>query len=93
LKEGSIKVIEDFNIKDGKTKEVAQIGNSLNIKKGILLTENDDKLLKRAIKNIPWFGYNNAKRISSRDVFYSRTVLITESAVNYLNSKYSEGNK
>jgi large subunit ribosomal protein L4 len=93
MKEGSIKVIEDFNIKNGKTKEVAQIGNSLNIKKGILLTESDDKLLKRAIRNIPWFIYNNAKRISSRDIFYSRIVLITESAVNYLNSKYSEDNK
>jgi large subunit ribosomal protein L4 len=84
MKEGSIKVVEDFNIKEGKT---------LKITKGILLTESEDKLLKRAIKNIPWFSYNNAKRISSRDVFYSKTVLITESAVNYLNSKYAEGNK
>jgi large subunit ribosomal protein L4 len=93
MKEGSIKVVEDFNIKDGKTKEVAQIGNYLNIKKGILLTDSEDKMLKRAIKNIPWFTYNNTKRISSRDLFYSKTVLITESAVSYLNSKYSEGNK
>jgi large subunit ribosomal protein L4 len=93
MKEGSIKVVEDFNIKEGKTKEIAEIGNTLNITKGILLTESEDKLLKRAIKNIPWFSYNNAKRISSRDVFYSKTVLITESAVNYLNSKYAEGNK
>ncbi|MBN2401725.1 MAG: 50S ribosomal protein L4 [Spirochaetes bacterium] len=93
LKEGSIKVVEDFTVKDGKTKEIAKIGSSLKISKGILLTDSEDKLLKRAIKNIPWFIYNNAKRISSRDVFYSRTVLITESAVNYLNSKYSEGNK
>ncbi len=93
MKEGSIKVVEDFNIKDGKTKEIAQIGKSLNIIKGILLSDSDDKLLKRAIRNIPWFIYNNAKRISSRDIFYSKTVLITESAVNYLNSKFSEGNK
>jgi large subunit ribosomal protein L4 len=93
MKEGSIKVIEDFKVNDGKTKEVAKIGNSMNIKKGVLVTENEDGLLKRAIRNIPWFLYNNAKRISSRDIFYSKTVLITEGAVNYLNNKYAEGKK
>lgn len=91
MKEGSIKILEDFNIKEGKTKEIAQIGKSLNIKKGVLITDGEDKLLKRAIRNIPWFLYNNAKRISSRDIFYSKAILITESAVNYLNSKYAEG--
>lgn len=91
IKEGSIKILEDFNIKEGKTKEIAQIGKSLNIKKGVLITDGEDKLLKRAIRNIPWFLYNNAKRISSRDIFYSKAILITESAVNYLNSKYAEG--
>ncbi len=39
MKEGSIKVVEDFNIKDGKTKEIAEIGNTLKVTKGILLTE------------------------------------------------------
>jgi large subunit ribosomal protein L4 len=93
MKEGSIKIIEDFKVNNGKTKEIAKIGNSLKIKKGVLVTDSEDSLLKRAIKNIPWFSYNNAKRISSRDIFYSKTVVITESAVNYLNSKYAEGNK
>jgi len=91
MKEGSIKILEDFNVKEGKTKEIAQIGKSLNIEKGVLITDGEDKLLKRAIRNIPWFLYNNAKRISSRDIFYSKAILITESAVNYLNSKYAEG--
>ncbi len=89
VQEGAIKVVEDFSVNDGKTKELAKIGKAFQINKGVLVTDGDDKLTKRAIKNIPWFGYNNAKRISSRDIFYSKTVLITESAVNYLNSKYA----
>ena len=93
MKEGAIKIVEDFAVKAGKTKEIAEIGQALKIDKGILLTDNEDKLLKRAIRNISWFSYNNTKRISSRDLFYSKTVLITESAVKYLNSKYSEGSK
>jgi ribosomal protein L4 len=62
----------------------------MNINKGVLLTDNEDKLLKRAIRNLPWFVYNNVKRISSRDIFYSRELVITESAVKYLNDKYSK---
>jgi large subunit ribosomal protein L4 len=90
-KEGAIKVVEDFKVKDGKTKEMAVIGKALEIKKGVLITEGEDKLTKLAIRNIPWFVYNNAKRMSSRDIFYSKTIVITESAVNYLNNRYAKG--
>ena len=93
LKQGSIKIVEDFNIKEGKTKEIAKIGESLKVIKGVLLTDNEDKLLKRAIRNIPWFTYNNTKRISNRDIFYSKMIVMTESAVKYLNDKYAEGDK
>lgn len=93
IKEGSIKVIEDINVKEGKTKEIVDIAKALNVQKGILITENEDRLLKRAMKNISWFTYNNAKRISSRDLFFSNNIVITESAVGYLNNNYSEGSK
>jgi large subunit ribosomal protein L4 len=89
LKEGSVKVIEDFDVK-GKTREVATVGKALNISKGILITANESLLLKRAIKNIPWFIYNNALRISSRDIFYSKDVILTESAVKIINERYGK---
>jgi large subunit ribosomal protein L4 len=90
-KQGVIKVIEDFSIQSGKTKDMVKIGNALDVKKGILLTTNEDILLKRAVRNISWLAYNNVSRISSREIFYSRTVLITEGAVKYLNEKYAKG--
>ena len=88
FKEGSIKVVEDFSV-DGKTKDMAKIGKALSVSKGLLVTDNEDALLKRAMRNIPWFTYNNVKRISGRDIFYSRDIIITESALKYLNEKYS----
>ncbi|MDY6967149.1 MAG: 50S ribosomal protein L4 [Spirochaetota bacterium] len=91
VKEGLVKVVEDFSIAEGKTKEIVKIGRDLQIDKGVLVTHDDNPLLKRAIKNIQWFKYNNVKRISSRDVFYSKTVLFTESAVKYINSNYVKG--
>jgi large subunit ribosomal protein L4 len=93
LQEGSIKIVENFNVESGKTKDVAKIGNALNVEKGVLLTDNESSQLKRAIRNIPWFKYLNTKRLSGRDIFYSKNILITESAVQYLNLKYAEGKK
>ncbi|HOM87476.1 MAG TPA: 50S ribosomal protein L4 [Spirochaetota bacterium] len=91
FKEGSIKIIEDFKVVDGKTKEVAAIAKKLNISKGVLITDKEDNLLKRAIRNIPWFLYNNVNRLSGRDIFYTKTVLITENAAKIINSKYAKG--
>ena len=88
-KEGSVKVIEDFSV-NGKTKDMAKIGKALLITKGTLVTDSEDTLLKRAIRNIPWFSYNNMKRLSSRDLFYAKQIIITETAVQYINETYSK---
>jgi ribosomal protein L4 len=47
--------------------------------------------MKRAIRNIPWFSFNNVSRLSGRDVFYAQTLLITESALKKINEKYAKG--
>lgn len=87
-KEGAVRIIEDFSV-NGKTKEMSTIGKALTVTKGTLITNNEDTLLKRAIRNIPWFTYNNVKRMSSRDIFYAKEVIITESALQYINESYS----
>jgi large subunit ribosomal protein L4 len=92
LKEGSIKVVENFEVA-GKTKEAAAIAKSFSITKGLLISENESPLLKRSIKNISYFMLNNVKRISSRDIFYSKQVLITEDAVKFINDSYSKAVK
>ncbi len=92
-REGALKIIEDFTIESGKTREMAGIGKAFNVKKAVLVTGSDDMGIKRAIRNIPDFCYNNVSRISGRDIFYSQTVLMTESAVKYLNEKYAKGEK
>ncbi len=91
-KEGSIKVVEDFQ-PSGKTKDMATMGRALSVTKGVIISENEDFLLKRSIRNLPWLGYNNVNRISSRDVFYSKDLIITESAVKFLNERYAKGDR
>jgi len=91
-RQGSIKVVEDFKV-NGKTKEVAKIGKALAISKGTIIADSDDSMLKRSVKNIPWLTFNNVNRISSKDIFYSKELIITESAVVKLNERYAEGGK
>ena len=90
-KEGAVKVVEDFTA-SGKSKEMAAIGKALSITKAVIVSgksDAEDSLLKRAVRNIPWFRYNNVSRMSGRDIFYSKELIITESAINQLNEKFS----
>lgn len=89
-KDGSIKIVEDFTL-SGKTKEAAGITKALKLTKAVLISENDDALIKRAVKNLESMVYNNAKRVSGRDIFYSRQILITESALKVLSDIFVKG--
>jgi large subunit ribosomal protein L4 len=89
---GAVRVIEDFKA-DGKTKNIAKIGEALSITKGIIVSGNpdaEDFLLKRAIRNIPWFRYNHVSRMSGRDIFFSKEIIFTESALSQINEKYAK---
>jgi large subunit ribosomal protein L4 len=89
-KEGKVKVIEDFTL-EGKTKEAAAIGKAMSLTKAILVAQGDDSLVKRAMKNIPWFNYNNVQRLSGRDLFYSNEIVITEGAISALENNFTGG--
>ncbi|MBN1500671.1 MAG: 50S ribosomal protein L4 [Spirochaetes bacterium] len=90
-KENKIKVIDDFDIQSGKTKDMFSVLKKLDLVKGTFVTDSDSVMLKRSAKNIEAVKFNNVKRINGRDLFYSKQILLTESAIKYLNEKYSKG--
>jgi large subunit ribosomal protein L4 len=92
-KEGSLKVIEDFSVESGKTKDMNKILRTIELVKGLFVGSNNDDKFKRSIRNIEEVKYNDASRLSGREVFYSRTLVLTESAVKFINEKYSKGDK
>ena len=92
VKAGSVMVVEDFAVA-GKTKEAAGIASKLDFAKGLLLVNGDDALLKRAFKNIPFLKLNSTERLSGRDIFYAKKLVITESALKSINEKYSKGDQ
>ena len=57
-KEDSFKVIEDFTIETGKTKELAQIlKNLVKEENTVIILKDDDRMIKRAGANIPWLKF------------------------------------
>jgi large subunit ribosomal protein L4 len=88
---GSIKVVEDFKVDSGRTKDMSTILKKIELLGGLLIGAGADKMLRRSIRNIKDVKFNDATRISGRDVFYSRTLVLTESAVKFINEKYAKG--
>ena len=91
--ENLLKVVEDFSVESGKTKDFYSIATSLvDEDKGrrVLFIDTDrDAMNRRAGRNIPWLNYFDAALLSTRDLFYATQLVLTESAVKVLNEKYA----
>jgi large subunit ribosomal protein L4 len=91
-RENSLKVVEDFAIETGKTKDLYTVANSLvengKREKVLLIAKDRDDLTRRAGRNIAWLDYHDAGLLSVKDLFYATQLVMTESAVKALNEKY-----
>ena len=89
-----LKVVEDFTIESGKTKELAKLLNNFGEhERTVLILKDDDPMTKRAAANIPWLSYLSYNRLRAHDLFYSRRVLLLETAAKNLNDFYREKEK
>ena len=81
----TIKIIEDFSIESGKTKDLIKLlGNFDPGQRTVLILKDDDPLLKRAAANIPWLSYLSYNRLEAHELFYGRQVLMLETAAKNL---------
>jgi large subunit ribosomal protein L4 len=82
-------VVEDFSIESGKTKDLAKILSALGAdERTVVILKDNDPLVKRAGKNIPWLSFLSFNRLRAHDLFYGRKVIVMESAVKNLNAFY-----
>lgn len=85
----TLKIIEDFSIESGKTKDLAKLLN--NFEPGlrtVLILKDDDPNIKRAAANIPWLSYLSYNRLEAHSLFYGRQVIMLETAAKNLNEFY-----
>jgi len=88
-----LKVVEDFTVDSGKTKDFYRIAMNLvdeERRRRVLLIDKDrSESTRRAGRNIAWLKYYDADLLNTRELFYATQVVITESAVKLLNEKYA----
>ena len=85
----TLKIIEDFSIESGKTKDLAKLLN--NFEPGlrtVLILKDDDQKIKQAAANIPWVKYLSYNRLEAHELFYGRQVIMLETAAKNLNEFY-----
>ena len=87
-----LKVVEDFTIESGKTRDLAGIlKNLVDGKRTVIVMKDDDALLKRAGSNIPWLKTLSFNRLRAHDLFYGRNILVLETAAEKLGEFYGDG--
>ena len=87
----TLKIIEDFSIESGKTKDLAKLLDHFEPGlRTVLILKDDDIKIKRAAANIPWVKYLSYNRLEAHELFYGRQVLMLETAAKNLNDFYGE---
>ena len=86
-----LKIVEDFSVETGKTKDLVNIlKNFVENESTVLILADDDAMIKRAGANIPWLKFLAYNRLNAHDLFYGKQILMLESAAGKLNDFYGK---
>jgi large subunit ribosomal protein L4 len=85
----TLKIVEDFTVESGKTKDLAGILKNLaKEERTVIILKDNDPRLKRAGANIPWLHFLSYNRLRAHDLFYGRQILMLETAAKNLSEFY-----
>jgi len=90
----SLRIVEDFSVESGKTKDLVSILNKLGGgERTVMILKDNDALIKRAGSNIPWLSFLSYERLRAHDLFYGQNIVVLETAAKELNQFYAPGGK
>ncbi len=92
VEEERLVLVEDFTSEDGKTKTLAGILKNFveDGKRTVLIMKDDDAMLRRAARNIPYLHVLSYDKLSAKELLYGRKVIMLETAAKNLNEFYGE---
>ena len=92
VQEERLVLVEDFTSAAGKTKELAEILKNFveDGKRTVLIMKNDDAMLRRAAKNIPYLHVLAYDKLSAKELLYGKKVVMLETAAKNLNEFYGD---
>jgi large subunit ribosomal protein L4 len=85
-KDGAVKVVEDFQFDEVKTKKMVEVLKALLVdkQKTLLLTKTTDETLLKSGRNIPKLQVREADKASTFEILKNQVLLIQKSAVDVL---------
>jgi large subunit ribosomal protein L4 len=90
----ALKVVEDFTLDSGKTKDLVSLLKGIypegKEERTVIILKDDDRNLKKAGRNIPWLHFLSFNRLRAHDLFYGRKIVVLETAVKGLNDYYAD---
>lgn len=90
-KSEQMKIVEDFTVESGKTKDLASILKNLgNGERTVIVLKDDDAMIKRAGSNIPWLRFLSFNRLRAHDLYYGKNILVLETAATKLGEFYGK---
>ncbi len=89
-KEDKLRVVTDFTVQSGKTKDLVTAIKALAAEERTVVVLNDnDALVRRAGRNVPWLSLLAFNRLQAHDLFYCDKLLVLETAATKLNDFYA----
>lgn len=89
LKDGEIIVLDKLELKEQKTKQMAQILRSLNLKSKVLLAFSEkEKGLVRTSRNLPKISNILARQLNVLDMLNNKNLVLSKESIKYLEEKY-----
>lgn len=92
VQENRLVVVKDFTSENGKTKDLAQIMKAFDTEnqRTVIIMKDDDAMLRRAAKNIPYLHVLAYDKLSAKELLYGRKILVLETAAENLGNFYAE---
>ncbi len=85
----ALKVVTDFGVESGKTKDLVTAISKLSAgERTVIILKDDDVMMRRAGRNVPWLNLLSYNRLAAHDLFYARKLLLLETAARKLNEFY-----
>lgn len=83
------RVVENFSVESGKTRDLATILNNFpSVGRTVVVLGEDDALLKRAGRNIKDLYFLTYNRLRAHDLYYGNNIIVLEDAVRKLADFY-----
>ncbi len=86
-------VMEDFTVQSGKTKDLVQILKKVDPQaegRTVIVLGKEDRLLRRAGRNLPTLSFLAYNRLSAHELFYASRLILLEQAAVGLNEFYAD---